>query len=98
MPLLQDIVSTGGTASEPALASISWRVLKGLEFIHNMRQIHRDIKPANLLINRSGEVKVADFGVIREMDETKDFAATFVGTFSYMSPGMFRFMCANVNI
>lgn len=46
---LQDIVDTGGCASEPVLANISCRVLRGLAFLHERHQIHRDIKPSNLV-------------------------------------------------
>ncbi len=59
---------------------------QGLEFIHSKRQIHRDIKPSNLLINHNGDVKISDFGLIKEMDSTVAMAQTFVGTLTYMSP------------
>ena len=83
---LQDIVDTGGCAAESVLSNISYRVLKGLAFIHERHQIHRDIKPSNLLINHWGEVKVSDFGIVRELDDSLAQAKTFCGTLSYMSP------------
>ena len=83
---LQDIVDTGGCGSESVLANISYRVLMGLAFIHDRRQIHRDIKPSNLLINHMGDVKISDFGIVRELESTHAQANTFVGTLTYMSP------------
>eukprot|EP00501_MAST-03F_sp_TOSAG23-6_P000337 GSMAST32.ASY1.ANO1.344.1 assembled CDS len=84
---LQDFVSAGKPCSEPILANVTLRVIKGLQFIHSLRQIHRDIKPANLLINSKGAVKIADFGISREFDETNfSNAVTFTGTLIYMSP------------
>ena len=73
---LQDIVDTGGCPDEDVLANISVRVLKGLEFLHEKRQIHRDIKPSNLLINHRGDVKISDFGIVRDLDHTTDQAQT----------------------
>ncbi|KAG7395897.1 Mitogen-activated protein kinase kinase 5 [Phytophthora boehmeriae] len=83
---LQDIVDTGGCTSEVVLANISFRVLKGLAFLHSTHQLHRDIKPSNLLINHFGDVKVSDFGIVREMENSLAKATTFVGTLTYMSP------------
>jgi serine/threonine protein kinase len=83
---LQDIVDTGGCAQESVLANVSYRVLVALKFIHDKHQLHRDIKPSNLLINHNGEVKVSDFGIVREMESTVAKANTFVGTLTYMSP------------
>ncbi|HEX8204282.1 MAG TPA: serine/threonine-protein kinase, partial [Isosphaeraceae bacterium] len=51
--------------------------------------IHRDIKPENLLLNRKGQLKVADFGLCREQgDETLHLTQPGVtlGTPLYMSP------------
>jgi serine/threonine protein kinase len=83
---LEDIIDMGGCDNEDVLSQISYRILQGLRYIHKQHQIHRDIKPANLLINHRGEVKVSDFGIVRELDSTQAAASTFVGTLTYMSP------------
>jgi len=52
--------------------------------------IHRDIKPQNLLINSKGKVKIADFGVSKQNQNTAQSAHTWVGTVKYMSPERFE--------
>jgi len=42
-----------------------FQLLKGLEFIHSSQILHRDLKPQNILINKSCELKIADFGLAR---------------------------------
>jgi serine/threonine-protein kinase len=52
--------------------------------------VHRDIKPENIMLTRSGEVKVADFGLARLLEEGQRLELTEVGvtlgTPLYMSP------------
>jgi len=83
---LQDVVDAGGCDSEDVLSVVAESVVRGLMFLHNRRQIHRDIKPSNLLLNGKGEVKISDFGIIRDVTEDQANAHTFVGTMVYMSP------------
>jgi len=51
---------------EPLLAkSYMFQLLRGLNFCHCRRILHRDLKPQNLLIDKSGVLKIADFGLAR---------------------------------
>ncbi len=54
--------------------------------------VHRDIKPENLLITKKGQVKVADFGLCRDLDEEHDVTqpGVTIGTPLYMSPEQAR--------
>ena len=63
-------------------------LLSALEYAHAQGIVHRDIKPANLLIEKSGRVKLTDFGVarIQDSDEATRTQGTMVGTLKYMSP------------
>ena len=51
--------------------------------------LHRDIKPENLFVTESGQFKLGDFGIAKALDRTvSTYSAK--GTFSYMSPEVFR--------
>eukprot|EP00696_Hemimastix_kukwesjijk_P003434 gnl/Hemi2/14216_TR4823_c0_g2_i1.p1 gnl/Hemi2/14216_TR4823_c0_g2~~gnl/Hemi2/14216_TR4823_c0_g2_i1.p1 ORF type:complete len:208 (-),score=66.68 gnl/Hemi2/14216_TR4823_c0_g2_i1:80-703(-) len=45
--------------------SYLYQLLNGLCFCHARRVLHRDLKPQNLLIDRTGVLKLADFGLAR---------------------------------
>lgn len=42
-----------------------YQILNGLNFCHSRRIIHRDLKPQNILVDKKGNVKLADFGLAR---------------------------------
>ena len=71
---------------EQQLADLSRQILRGLAYLHRRHIVHRDIKPSNLLINSRKQVKIADFGVGRILNQTMDPCNSSVGTIAYMSP------------
>jgi serine/threonine-protein kinase len=66
---------------------IGSRLASALEHAHFLKVLHRDLKPANVMLSRSGQVKLTDFGIAK--DQTKDDltrAGVLVGTLYYLSP------------
>ena len=59
-----DVCGDGGLTL-PILKSFLFQLLTGVAFCHHHRVLHRDLKPPNLLINREGQLKLADFGLAR---------------------------------
>ena len=59
-------------------------ICNALELCHESNIIHRDIKPGNIFYSESGNYKLGDFGIAREIEATS--AMTRVGTYSYMAP------------
>lgn len=45
-----------------------FQLLCGIDFLHSQRIVHRDLKPQNLLISRTGQLKLADFGLAKVYD------------------------------
>ncbi|KAH7100119.1 mitogen-activated protein kinase hog1 [Auriculariales sp. MPI-PUGE-AT-0066] len=49
----------------PYVQYFTYQILRGLKYIHSAGVVHRDLKPSNILINQSGVLKLADFGLAR---------------------------------
>lgn len=75
--------------SQSETARIVEAVLTALEYSHRAGIVHRDIKPANIMITKSGQVKVMDFGIARAVSETSSTlqqTTAILGTAAYFSP------------
>lgn len=86
--LLKDVIKGGALESKEAVRILDG-VLTALEYSHRAGVVHRDIKPGNIMITKSGQVKVMDFGIARAISDSSTTVAqttAILGTASYFSP------------
>jgi serine/threonine protein kinase len=74
---------------ESVAAAMLYQMLWGVAYLHRSRALHRDVKPSNIVLNRAGELKLADFGIAKEFG-ADELTGTMAGTFKYMSPERLR--------
>jgi eukaryotic-like serine/threonine-protein kinase len=79
--------SPQGQAYYRTVARLGVQAAEALEHAHQMGVVHRDVKPANLLVDRRGNLWVADFGLAQfQADASLTLTGDVVGTLRYMSP------------
>ena len=64
------------------------QICDGLDYIHRQGLVHRDLKPENLLLNQQGQVKIADLGMVRRLDQDRGLTSMgqLVGSTRFMAP------------
>ncbi|KAF2859641.1 Pkinase-domain-containing protein [Piedraia hortae CBS 480.64] len=75
-----------GALDPVTVKSFMWQLLQGIAFCHENRVLHRDLKPQNLLINNSGQLKLADFGLARAFGIPVNTFSNEVVTLWYRAP------------
>ena len=75
---LEQVIALGGCPDEAWIAYIADQLFKGLACLHDQHIVHRDIKPGNILLSRSGEAKISDFGIVRDT-RFGEMSETFIG-------------------
>lgn len=85
---LKDIIRERGYLLEREVIDIALQVCAALSYAHENNIVHRDIKPHNIIVDDSGHIKVADFGIARVSDEDATITQTgaLLGTPHYLSP------------
>ncbi|WP_329119981.1 Stk1 family PASTA domain-containing Ser/Thr kinase [Streptomyces sp. NBC_01465] len=86
---LRELLHSGRKLLPERTLEMTIGVLQALEYSHRNGIVHRDIKPANVMLTRTGQVKVMDFGIARAMGDsgmTMTQTAAVIGTAQYLSP------------
>ncbi|MEZ0230665.1 MAG: serine/threonine-protein kinase, partial [Planctomycetota bacterium] len=67
------------------------KVARAIAHCHAQGVIHRDLKPENVLIDETGEPRLVDFGLVRDLGAKRlTHTGSFLGTPAYMSPEQVR--------
>jgi serine/threonine-protein kinase len=87
--LREALVRQGPLAPDRA-ADLARQVVLALGAAHDSGLVHRDIKPANVLMTPDGKAKLADFGLVRRVEDLTLGCAPLAGTPSFMAPELFQ--------
>jgi len=90
---LRELLASGNRLVPERAMEITDGVLAALAYSHQQGIVHRDIKPANVMLTRSGDVKVMDFGIARAVADsgaTMTQTSAVIGTAQYLSPEQAR--------
>lgn len=84
---LKDKIKREGPLPINTALQIAEEIASALENAHANNLVHCDIKPHNILLNETGHVKVADFGIARATSSsTITYTGSVVGSVHYFSP------------
>ncbi|PON84560.1 Serine/threonine protein kinase [Trema orientale] len=78
-----------GQLGELAIRSYTQQILSGLAYLHAKNTVHRDIKGANILVDPSGRVKLADFGMAKHISG-QSCPLSFKGSPNWMAPEVIK--------
>jgi serine/threonine protein kinase len=83
---LTEYLRTAAASNLDTKIDLMIQACDGLQNAHAAGVVHRDVKPSNLFVQRTGTLKVLDFGVARLGDSNLTAAGVLLGTPEYMSP------------
>lgn len=91
-PTLTDLIDRRGRLTEEEAIRLITEVAQGLDCAHGRGSVHRDVKPDNILLTAAGVAKLADLGLVKEVEAHHGLTrtGTGLGTPHFMAPEQFR--------
>lgn len=85
-------ISRHGAIPEKEAIRLIAQVAQGLQRAHKGKLVHRDVKPDNILVTREGTAKLADLGLVKEVEADLNLTRTGrgLGTPHFMAPEQFK--------
>ncbi len=85
---LDALVRQGGVLDEENLILLAYQVTLAYECLEQHNAVHRDIKPDNIMIAENGDVKLTDFGLAKQQDDSSltQVHHQFMGTPNFVAP------------
>jgi len=72
-------IKNRGHLSEKEAKFYGAQIILGLEYLHSKNILYRDLKPENILLDSDGNIKLADFGVAKQLDH-REKTMSVIGT------------------
>lgn len=86
---LKEYIQQNGRLPYQTALDFIKQIAAGIEVAHEHHTIHRDIKPQNIIVSRSGNLKVTDFGIAKAAT-SNTIASSAMGSVHYISPEQAR--------
>lgn len=86
---LLNFIRLKGNLKEPESCQMFLDLLDAIKYIHGLNIVHRDLKCENILLSRSNQVKLADFGFARIL-LPRHLSRTFCGSAAYAAPELLQ--------
>jgi len=80
-----------GALPEPIVKAFTEQMLRGLSYLHNKNVVHRDVKSMNILLDKSGNVLLADFGCSVDLSALAEKRfKSMAGSLPWMAPEVLK--------
>ena len=89
---LEEKMLENGVFSVRDMKKVILQIANGISVIHELGIVHRDLSANNILIDKSGRVKITDFGIARMYGKDKNTDTRILGTQGYAAPEQFGFI------